>query len=107
MKIQKQPQEVLYQKVVPKKFAIFTGKKVAGLGRNCKHLDLNTYYLIYHNVCSCGGTYIGETVGNMETIWCKQNNLPSEKSNPNHLNSNITHHFSWSVICKAPLKKFT
>ena len=33
--------------------------------------------------------------------------MPSEKSNPSeHLSSNITHH-SWSVICNAPVKKFT
>ena len=31
-----------------------------------------------------------------------------EKSNPSiHLNSNITHHLSWPVICNAPVKKLT
>ena len=62
---------------------------------------------IYHDVCSCGETYIGETIKNMETRW-NEHNMRLAKSNPSmHLNSNVTHHFSWSVICKAPVKKFT
>ena len=58
-------------------------------------------------VCSCEETYIGETIKNVENRWNKHN-IPSEKSNSSkHLNSNILHRFSWSVICKAPIKKFT
>ena len=60
---------------------------------------------IYHSVCSCRETYIGETTRNVETRLNKHN-MPSEKLNPsNHLNSNITHLFSWSVICNTPVKK--
>ena len=34
--------------------------------------------------------------------------MPSEKSNPSkRLNSNITDHFTWSVISNAPVKKLT
>ena len=61
---------------------------------------------ICQGVCSCIETYIWETARNVETRWNKHN-MPSEKSNLlKHLNSNITHHFSWSVICNAPFKKF-
>ena len=62
---------------------------------------------IYHGVCSCGETYIGETIRHVETRWNEQK-IPSEKSNPSkHMNSNITRHFSWSVIFNAPVKKLT
>ena len=62
---------------------------------------------IYHGVCCCGKTYRGERVRKLETRWNKHN-MPPEKSNPsNYLNRNLTHNFSWSVICNAPVKKFT
>ena len=51
--------------------------------------------------------YIGQATRNVETRWNKHN-MPSEKSNlSKHLNTNITHHFSWSVICSAPVKRLT
>ena len=62
---------------------------------------------IYHGVSSCGETYIGETIRNVETRWNKYN-MPSEKLNHSkHLNSSITRHFSWSVICNGLVKKLT
>ena len=62
---------------------------------------------IYQGICSCGETYIRQTIRNVETRW-NEHNMPSEKSNASkHLNSSITHHFSWSVIFNAPIKKFT
>ena len=62
---------------------------------------------IYRGVCNCRKTYIGETIRNVETTW-NEHNMPSEKSNPSkHLISNITHYFSWSVICNTPIKKLT
>ena len=72
-----------------------------------KHEYLHPACKIYHGVYSCGKTYVGETVRNVDSRWNKHN-MQSEKLNPSkHLNSNITHHFSWSVICNAPVKKFT
>ena len=72
-----------------------------------KHEYLHPACKTYHGVYSCGRTYVGETVRNVDSRWNKHN-MPSEKLNPSkHLNSNITHHFSWSVICNAPVKKFT
>ena len=57
---------------------------------------------IYHSVSSCGETYIGETNRNVETRW-NEHNMSSEKSNPSkHRNTNITYHFTLSVICNAP-----
>ena len=78
-------------------------KKFFKLKDKCVH----TASKIYHGICSCGETYIGKTIRNLETRW-NEHNMPSEKSNPSKdLNSNITHHFSWSNICNAPAKKLT
>ena len=78
-------------------------KTLFKLKDNCLH----PAYKIYHGVCSCRETYIGETTTNVETRW-NEHNIPSKKSNPSkHLNRNITHHFSWSVICSAPVKTLT
>ena len=78
-------------------------KTLFKLKDNCLHQACK----IYHSACSCGETYIGEIVRNVGTRW-NIHNIPSEKSNPSkHLNSNITHHLSWSVICNAPAKKMT
>ena len=72
-----------------------------------KDKSLHATCNIYHGVCSYGETYIGESVRNVEPRWNKHNK-PSKKSKPlKHLNSNVTHHFSWPVICNAPVKKFT
>ena len=60
---------------------------------------------IYYGICSCGETYVGETIRNVETRW-NEHNSPSEKSNPSkHLVRNITHSFNWKIICNAPVKK--
>ena len=60
---------------------------------------------IYHGNCSCGETCIGEAIRNVETRW-KEHNLPSEKSKSSKdlKNSNIAHHFSWSVFATLQLK---
>ena len=61
---------------------------------------------IYKGVCTCGETYIGETIRNVEIRW-KEHNIPSDKSNPSkHINSHIDHIFTWSIICNAPTNKF-
>ena len=73
---------------------------------NLKNKCLHPACKIYHGVCSCGETYIRETIRNVETRWNEQN-MPSEKSSPFDCNSDITHHFSRSVICKSGDKNFT
>ena len=66
-----------------------------------KNKCLQPAYEIYHSFTavyhSCEETYLGETITN-------EHNMPSEKSNlSKHLNTNITDHFSWLVICSAPV----
>ena len=69
----------------------------------CVHPACEIYYSVY----CCGQTYIGETIRNVETRW-NEHTMPSNKSNPSkQLNSNITHHFSWSFICNVSVKKLT
>ena len=94
------------------KFHNFTGSKfdlwIKWITRKAKTLFkikgkcLHPACKIYHGVSSCR-----ETIRNVETRW-NEHNIPSKKSNPSkHLNRNITHHFSWSVVCNAPVKKLT
>ena len=56
---------------------------------------------IYKGICICGETYIGETIGKVETRW-KEHNAPSDKSNLwKPINSHFYHSFAWSTICIA------
>ena len=61
---------------------------------------------IYKEVSTCGETYFGETIRNVETRW-KEHNISSDKSDPSkHINSHIDHIFTWSIIFNAPTNKF-
>ena len=69
----------------------------------CQHLSCK----IYQGICSCGETYVGETVRNVEVRWNEHNNPNNKKSNASkHLKSNIEHVFTWAVISNAPKNKF-
>ena len=53
--------------------------------------------------CSCGQTYIGETVRNVEVRW-KEHNSGTGNSEPSkHLQENDQHDFTWKVLMTAPL----
>ena len=56
---------------------------------------------IYDENCSCGESYVGKTMRNVQTRWC-EHNAPCDKSNPSkNFNENIKHIFSWKVISNA------
>ena len=58
---------------------------------------------IYHGVCSCGETYIGETKRNVEVRWDEHND-PSGKSEPSkHSGVNKDHKFTWSIMSHASI----
>ena len=61
--------------------------------------------VIYEGTCSCGDKYVGET-NRIAEICCKEHSTPStDGSDPSkHLNSNITHSFSWKILPSAPRK---
>ena len=67
-----------------------------------KDKDLHHACKIYKGICSCESTYVGETKRNVEVRYSEHNH-PSGKSEPSkHLDQNINHVFTWSVICSAP-----
>ena len=66
--------------------------------------DKNDYKscVIYKGDCSCVSRYIGETKRNAEVRWNERNN-PTKSSEPSkHLQSNIIHYFTWTVISNTP-----
>ena len=71
-----------------------------------KDLCIHSACRIYKVLCTCGETYIGETIHNVETRW-KEHDIPSDKSNPSkHINSHIDHIFTWSIISNTSSSKF-
>ena len=61
---------------------------------------------IYKGVCSCGKSYIGETVRNVEVRWDEHSN-PTKMSNPQkQIKNNFDHAFHWSVLARAPTNTF-
>ena len=67
-----------------------------------KDKSLHQVCKIYKGVCSCGKSYIGETVRNVEVCWGEHNN-PTKVSNPSkHTKDNVDHTFHWSVLARAP-----
>ena len=80
-------------------------QKVKNLFR-VKDKSLHQACKIYKGICSCGESYIGETVRNVEVRWGEHNN-PIKVSNPSkHIKDNVDHVFHWSVIAKAPTNTF-
>ena len=58
--------------------------------------------VIYQGICSCGATYIGETVRNASVRWSEHNNINGNSEPAKHISANTTHVFSWKVISVAP-----
>ena len=80
-------------------------KKVKTLFR-VKDKSLHQACKIYKGVCSCGESYIGEIIRNVEVHWDEHNN-PMKKSNLlKHLKDNPDHAFNWSVLANAPKNMF-
>ena len=59
--------------------------------------------IIYKGICSCGETYVGETIRNCK-IRCDEHNDVNKNSEPaKHLARNIEHEFSWFILARAPV----
>ena len=67
-------------------------QKVKNLFR-VKDKSLHQACKIYKGVCSCGKSYIGETV---------HNNLTKVSNPSKHITDNVDHKFHWSVLARAP-----
>ena len=61
--------------------------------------------VVYEGICTCGKSYIGETVRNASIRW-KEHTTPSPSatlSDPaKHVVENPTHSFTWKVLTGAP-----
>ena len=74
-------------------------QKVRNLFR-IKDKSLHQACKIFKSVCSCGESYIGERVGNVEERW-------GEHSNPSkHIRDNVDHTLHWLVSARAPTNTF-
>ena len=56
---------------------------------------------IYKGECTCGETYIGETIRNVATRWEEHENVKKDSEPAKHLKNNPNHSFQWNCLLKA------
>ena len=93
------------------KFHSFTDNKfhlnITWVTRKVKSLfvlkDKNPYPAckIYEGKCTCGETYIGETIRNVATRWSEHEDIRKESEPAKHLKKYPNHVFTWKVILPA------
>ena len=94
-----------------KKFHQFTGDKydiaVKWLAKKVKSIfplkdrNLHPSWKIYEGIWSCGETYIGETIRNVEERWSEHNSADNKSEPAKHLADNEEHLFLWSILLAA------
>ena len=101
-------------KVFLKKFHIFTKdkfhvvvkwktKKVKQLFK-LKSPNPHPACKVYYGKCSCGETYIGETIRNVEVRWGEHNSFNGNSEPSKHLQATeLEHQFEWQVLMSAPI----
>ena len=57
-------------------------------------------------VCSCGESYIGETIKNVEVHWDEHDNLMNKSNSLKPIKDNLDHVLNWSVLANAPKNMF-
>ena len=57
---------------------------------------------IYKSKCSCGESYIDETIHNIEELWSKHNSADNKSEPDKQLADNKEHSFLWSILLAAP-----
>ena len=57
--------------------------------------------IIYEGNCTCGSTYIGESIRNADTRWSEHAVSSNESEPSKHLLTNPTHSFTWTVLSMA------
>ena len=67
-----------------------------------KGRNLHPPWKIYKGVCSCGETYIGETIRNVEERWSEHNSADNKWEPAKHLADNDEDSFLWSILLVAP-----
>ena len=58
--------------------------------------------VIYKGICSCGETYVGETIRNCKIRWDEHNDVNTNSEHAKHLAINIDHKFSWYILTSTP-----
>lgn len=95
-----------------KKFHVFTNSKydvaIKWITRKVKSLFVlkdRTLYpscKVYKGECSCGESYVGETLRNVAVRWSEHNNIKNTSEPAKHLFQNPSHTFNWSVLISSP-----
>ena len=67
-----------------------------------KDRNLRSSCKIYKGICSCGETYIGETICNVEERWSEHNSADNKSEPAKLLADNKEHSFLWSILLDAP-----
>ena len=57
-------------------------------------------------VCSCGESYIGETIKNVEVHWDEHDNPMNKSNSLKPIKDNLDHVLNWSVLANAPKNMF-
>ena len=56
---------------------------------------------IYQGTCTCGESYIGETIRNVKTRWEEHENIKKDSEPAKHLKTNPRHYFDWKTLLPA------
>ena len=67
-----------------------------------KRSQFTSVMQIYKDICSCGETYIGETIRNVEERWSEHKSADNKSEPAKHLADNEEHSFLWSILLAAP-----
>ena len=67
-----------------------------------KERSIHPSCVIYKCTCSCGETYIRQTIRNASVRWEEQNNPTKNSELAKFFRSNFYHVFIWLILCKAP-----
>ena len=59
--------------------------------------------VIYKGICSCGQTYVGETIRNCKIRYNEDNDTNKNSEPAKHLATNFEHEFSWFILARAPV----
>ena len=65
-------------------------------------MTFSTQVVIYKGICSCGETYVGETIRYCEIKWDEHNDVNKNSESAKHLATNIEHEISWYILARAP-----
>ena len=57
-------------------------------------------HVVYHAKCSCGETYIGETMRNLDVRKSEHENISHNSEPARHLAKNPTHSLQWKILRK-------